>query len=129
MGISGLQNMLINGTDLPKAQVEQILSEEQSKSFESTIQKAVESKDQVALKKATEEFEAVFIQILLKTMRSTVQEGGLVEKSQGRSMFEGMYDEELAKKMAEGRQMGIADMLYQQLSKFTDQKKGFDRMG
>ncbi len=123
MSISAIQSLVSSSTGIPQAQVDQALSDDKVKGFQSSIEKAIAGKDKAGLKKATEEFEAVFVQILLKSMRDTVQDGGLVEKSQGRSMFEGMYDEELAKKMAEGRQMGIADMLYKQLSNFEDEKK------
>jgi flagellar protein FlgJ len=131
MAINSIQSMVSASTGIPKSQVDEALNEEKVKGFESAIQSAVKAKDQEGLKKATEEFEAVFIQILLKSMRETITEGGLIEKSQGRSMFEGMYDEELSKNMAMGRQMGIADMLYQQLSQFdeSDERKGFDVKG
>jgi len=129
MSINGIQSLVTSSTGIPKTQVDEALSEEKVKGFQSAIEKAVKSKDQEGLKKATEEFEAVFIQMLLKNMRSTITDGGLIEKSQGRSMFEGMYDEELAKSMALGRQMGIADMLYKQLSQFEEDKKSFDVKG
>ena len=43
--------------------------------------------------------------------------GGLIEKSRGEEIFEEMLDDEYSKLAANGRGMGLADMLYKQLSK------------
>lgn len=130
MGTNPISALMSTATGIPQAQVDETLSQDKVQGFQSAIDKAVKTKDKEALKKATEEFEAVFIQYLLKSMRSTIQDSGLIEKSQGRSIFEGMYDEELSKTMAAGRQMGIADMLYNQLSQFDEEEtKPFDMKG
>jgi len=72
--------------------------------------------DQQRLKEACQEFEAIFLNMMLKQMRSTVEESTLVDKSQGRRMFEEMHDEELASSISQGRGIGLAQDLYQQLS-------------
>lgn len=130
MNINAIQSMIGGATGLSKAQVEETLKGQEIQGFQSAIEKAVSSKDNEALKKATEEFEAVFIQQLLKSMRATVPKSDLFEKSHGREVFEGMYDEELSKTMASTRQFGIADLLYNQLSAFSETKKpGLDLKG
>ncbi len=85
--------------------------------FEAALKKAAESGDQTALKKACQEFESIFVQMVFKNMRSTVPEDGLLEKSQAQSIFEGMLDEELSKKVAGAGGLGLADVLYEQLQK------------
>lgn len=73
---------------------------------------------QQALRQATEEFEAVFLNQMIAAMRSTVGEGSLIQKSAGEKIFEGMLDEEWSQKLA-GRHgsRGLAHVLYQQLSR------------
>lgn len=75
-------------------------------------------KEEKALKSACEDFEAIFIHMMLKSGRNTVSEGGLIEKSNGTKMFEDMYDQEMAAAMSKSGQggIGIANMLYKQMS-------------
>ncbi|ABR46601.1 Rod binding protein-like protein [Alkaliphilus metalliredigens QYMF] len=74
------------------------------------------NEDAQGLKEVTQDFEAVFINMMLKQMRATVSEGGLTEKSYGRGIFEEMQDENMAEVMSKGRGIGIAQELYRQLS-------------
>jgi len=67
------------------------------------------------LKKATQEFEAVFIGYMLKVMRSTVEpaddEGGAL----GKDVYLSMFDQEIALQMARNSSLGIGEMMYRQL--------------
>jgi flagellar protein FlgJ len=76
------------------------------------FQEATDSKDDSALMDACKEFESIFMQMVIKEMRSTVPDGGLTEKSQAREMFEGLYDEEMSKEMTKNEGIGLAKMLY-----------------
>lgn len=67
------------------------------------------------LKKACQEFEAIFAEYLLKSMWQTVPDEGFIEKSQAQKIWEEMYVSELAKVSSEGRGLGIKDTLYKQL--------------
>ncbi|MBM7615142.1 rod-binding protein [Alkaliphilus hydrothermalis] len=73
--------------------------------------------DQKKLMEACRQFEAVFINMMLKEMRSTVPDDGLTEKSQGREIFESMYDEKLSESMSKGQGIGLAKEMYRQLSR------------
>ena len=70
------------------------------------------------LRTATKEFEAIFLYQMISAMRKTIGDGGLIEKSNGEEIFEGMLDEEWSRKLA-GRHgsRGLAEVLYQQLSR------------
>lgn len=71
-----------------------------------------------ALRQATRDFEAIFIQQMIAAMRQTVGEGGLLRKSLGEKIFESMLDEEWAKKLAgRGGPRSLSELLYQQLSR------------
>ncbi|MBT7859918.1 MAG: hypothetical protein HN712_06370 [Gemmatimonadetes bacterium] len=71
-----------------------------------------------ALREASRQFEAVFLNQMLKAMRETVGDGGLIEKGQGEEVFQGMLDEEWSKKLA-GRHgsRGLSEILYRQLAR------------
>lgn len=60
------------------------------------------------------EFESIFVNMMLKTMRGTVNdEASLIPKSEGTKMFEQMQDEEMSKKLSlEGSGFGLSDTLY-----------------
>ena len=49
------------------------------------------------LKQACQEFEAIFVQTMLKGMRSTISTEGFIESGQGQEMFEEFLDVEVAK--------------------------------
>ncbi len=73
------------------------------------------SPDDQSLMDACKEFESIFTYMMLKEMKKTVPEDGLVEKSQGTTMFEEMHLEQLAKEMSQGDNgIGIARALYDQ---------------
>lgn len=91
-------------------------SEIDTEAFEKALKAAQQSKDSVKLKAACQQFEALFVQMMMKNMRSTIQDGGFIEKSYAREMFEGMFDEEIAKEVSKGQGIGISQMMYDQLS-------------
>ena len=81
------------------------------------------SADKKALKKSCQDFEALFIQSVIKTMRKNVPESGLFKKNNATSMFEEMLDQEMASTMARTQSIGIADQMYRQMEKIMDSKK------
>lgn len=72
------------------------------------------------LKETCKEFESIFIKQMLNSMKSTVKKTGLVKESMGEKLFDDMLYDEYAKKMANTSQFGIADMMYKQLSKYSN---------
>lgn len=74
-----------------------------------------EDKEQ-KLRQACEGFESVFMQKMWEQMRNTVpKEGYLHSREEG--FWQSMFDQELAKKMSSAGGIGLADMLYDQLSR------------
>jgi murein DD-endopeptidase MepM/ murein hydrolase activator NlpD len=67
------------------------------------------------LRKACEDFEAVFTYQLLRGMRRTVEKSGLFHGGVGEEVYESMLDQELSKSMATANRGGLADLLYDQL--------------
>ena len=72
--------------------------------------------DDRALRETAQQFEALFIQMMLKSMReaNNVMKSDLVQ-SDAMETFEGMYDKEMSVQMAKRNTMGLADMLVRQL--------------
>jgi len=88
-------------------------SEDQN--FEEYLRKAYSDGDKQKLKSACQEFEVLFMQMMYKQMKRTVPKSSLLPESTGRRIFEEMLDEELINNAKE-RGVGIADILYRQLS-------------
>jgi flagellar protein FlgJ len=78
--------------------------------------------DDKALKKACSEFESYFVASLLKEMRRAVPEDGLIKRTEGEKIFQEMLDGQYAAKIAESKPLGIAEIMYRQLSHQTAAK-------
>jgi Rod binding domain-containing protein len=63
---------------------------------------------------ATRDFEAVLFQEMLKAMRDTVPDGGLLDGGHAREVFTTMLDEHVAGEAARRGQNGLASALYRQ---------------
>ena len=68
-----------------------------------------------AVREAAKQFEAYFIQQMLKTMREAVERSDLVD-NQHSDTFQEMFDKEVSVKMAERGALGLADMLERNLA-------------
>jgi Rod binding domain-containing protein len=67
------------------------------------------------LREACSEFEALFINLLLKELRATVGKSGLMDGGQAEEIYTGMMDTEMARDLAAKGGIGLADILYRQL--------------
>lgn len=71
-----------------------------------------------ALKQVAQQFESMFMSILLKNMRqanAVFEEGGLFDNNESR-LIRDMYDQQLSLTLSQGKGTGLADVLYRQLS-------------
>jgi len=68
-----------------------------------------------ALKAAAQQFEAVFMNMLMKSMREATPQDGMFDSEQTR-MYTSMLDQQLTQKLA-SRGIGLADMMVRQLSR------------
>jgi murein DD-endopeptidase MepM/ murein hydrolase activator NlpD len=78
-------------------------------------QNSTGEKQKAELRKVAQEFEAIFIANLLKVMRETIEESGLLEEGFGKSIYTEMFDQEISLSMARRGALGISNMLYQNL--------------
>jgi len=67
-------------------------------------------KDDKAVRAVAQQFEATFIQEMMRTMRQSTIKSDLME-SNGVETFEGMFDKEVAMQIAKRGGMGVADLM------------------
>lgn len=76
------------------------------------------AQDPGALKEVAKQFESLFTQMLLKSMRDANKgfgEDSIFGSQQG-DFYQGMFDDQLTMQMSKGTGLGLADMLVQQLT-------------
>ena len=78
--------------------------------------------DDAKLREVANDFEAIFIQQMLKTMRKTSFESDLLPKSEGEKVFQSLLDEQYALISAKSGSLGLGEMIYQQLKPKADKK-------
>lgn len=78
--------------------------------------KVTDEKQKMKLQKAMQEFEAVFVNYLLKTMRKSVQKENEEESGFGGEMMQDMFDYEIAKSVSRKSSLGIGEMMYRQMT-------------
>jgi peptidoglycan hydrolase FlgJ len=87
-----------------------------------SVQNATGEKQKGELQKAAQDFEAVFMTYLLKVMRETIDESGLLEEGFGKSLYTEMFDQELSLSMSRRGALGISNLIYQNLTSKDAQK-------
>ncbi len=71
-----------------------------------------------ATRETAQQFEAMFLQMMMKTMRDATPKADLVE-SAAKDTFEGMFDKEVSVSMAKRNALGLADMLVKHMPDTT----------
>ena len=84
------------------------------------LKRSAKTGSQEATRGAAQQFEALFINQMMKSMRDATPADGLMDNQQTK-MFTGMLDQQLSQNMAK-RGMGLADVLVRQLSAQNDAK-------
>ncbi len=74
-----------------------------------------EKKD-MELKKACQDFEAMFINMILKEMRKSIPKQGMLHGGLQEDMYTSMFDQKMAEKISRGRGVGLWQDIYRQLS-------------
>jgi len=84
------------------------------------LKKAAKENSPEALRAVAQQFEALFLQQMLKGMRAASLGEGLLDSKAG-DMYQDMFDKQISLNMSQGKGIGIADMLVRQLSNTVDQ--------
>jgi flagellar protein FlgJ len=80
-----------------------------------SLRRAADRNDPAALREVAGQFEALFIQSMLKNMRDASLGDSLFGDSEQHEMYQGMLDQQLSVEMAGGRGIGLAEMLVRQM--------------
>jgi flagellar protein FlgJ len=85
--------------------------------FENILNKAIEEKDKEKLMGVCKQLEANFISLMLKEMKKTIPEDPLTGDSLANDIFTSMLYDKYAELMAQSGGFGLAEEIYNQLSK------------
>jgi len=77
---------------------------------------AAEAAKDAKLRDACQGFEEMFMEMMYKEMRNTVPDDTLLGNSNSDKIWQSMMDSEMMKSATKGGGVGLADMLYRQLS-------------
>lgn len=80
----------------------------------SALRSRAQHNPEAELEQVASQFESLFVQMMLKSMRDATMEGGLFESSQ-LDTYQGMFDQQIALDIAGKGGIGLADMMVQQM--------------
>ena len=83
------------------------------------LKRSAQQESPEAIRAAAKQFEAVLMNMMLKSMRDTVPQDGMFDNEQSK-MFTGMLDQQLTGKLSE-KGLGLTDVLVRQLSRVSGQ--------
>ena len=82
------------------------------------LKREASTDSQKALRGAAQQFESLFINMMLKSMRdATSSIGDSLTGGNEMDLYQGMFDEQIATQMSKGKGLGLADLLVQQLNR------------
>ncbi|MCX6104084.1 MAG: rod-binding protein [Proteobacteria bacterium] len=67
------------------------------------------------IRKVAKQFEGLFLNQVVSAMRKTVVKGGMVPESNAERIYQSMLDSEYTEKMTDTQQLGLSQMIYEQL--------------
>lgn len=88
------------------------------------LQRLAKTGDPAALKAAAQQFEALFLQMVLKSMRDATPREGLFDSDQSR-MYESMLDQQLSQVLATKKGTGLAEVIERQMRRASDPEASF----
>ncbi|MBN2326786.1 MAG: rod-binding protein [Candidatus Omnitrophica bacterium] len=73
------------------------------------------------MRETAQQFEEIMIRQLLKEMRKTVPQNGIIQDSHATEMYMEMVDDNLAGQLADSQSLGISELIYQEMKQRNDQ--------
>ena len=84
---------------------------------------AAVTEDERQAKDACKEFEALFINMMLKELRATVNKSGLMDGGKAEELYTSLMDTQMSREMAAQGGIGLAEMLYRQMMEASGSRK------
>jgi len=85
------------------------------------LKKGARENSPEAIKQVAKQFESLFVQMMLKSMRDTVPENELFG-SNAEKMYQDMYDKQLSTSISNSRGIGLANVIERQLGGIPDEE-------
>ena len=110
--------MKISAGSISTAEAIPIIQEQAAsdKDFDRIVQDLIRDKKEQELKEACQELEAVFLNKVMDAMRATIVHSDLVKRGFATDVWESMLYEQYSKDISKTGSIGLAQMLYKQLS-------------
>lgn len=77
---------------------------------------SVKSMEEERLKEVCKDFQSIFVKQMLDAMRETVNKEGMLSGGHAEEIFEDMLYDEYAKDMSDNAELGLDEIMYEQLS-------------
>ncbi len=74
-------------------------------------------KNKIAAKKVARDFEAMFVGMMIKSMRDSVGKDSLTNGGHGEEVYRSLLDQEYAKAVSENHSLGLAERIEKELLK------------
>lgn len=81
------------------------------------VGKSTSEKEDQRLKEVTEQFESLFVNMIFKEMRKSLNKHKLIDGGMGEKIFKDMLYQKYSEMTAKKADLGIAELLYDQLNK------------
>lgn len=91
--------------------------------LDSVRAQALKTDTREGIKAAAQQFETYFLQMMLRSMRETLSQDGLFDSQETRSFTE-MFDQQLSQTVAQGKGIGLADILIAQIERSLPKADG-----
>lgn len=106
--MDALKNVDFTGVELTKS-----IMDDRSK-----INKIKGAPSEEDLKEACGQFEAILLNYMFQRMRASIPKSGFLDQGIAFDIVQSMHDEALAEELAKGGGIGLAQQLYDDLSKY-----------
>ena len=91
-------------------------SSQDGEKFDKLLESVKKEKDSAKLEKACRDLEGVFVSMVFKQMNNSVEKGGLIDEGYAGGIYRDMLSEKYADEAVKGNGIGIAKVLFKQLS-------------
>lgn len=114
----------INNTQHLTQKMELTSKQQETEGFKQALEQASLTQDEKELKEACKQVETYMISTILKKMQASTEMGEtLIPKGDYEKMFEEQLIDERAKNMTEAGGIGLADMMYKQMTQAYGKNK------
>lgn len=109
-------NSITSSAPMDPSQYIQKAENDKTNDFVKALEDATKQKDKEKLIESCRQLESVFLNQIIEAMRSTVPKSDLFGNSFSDDVFQSMLDQEYSKSISESGSLGLADIIYKQLS-------------